>query len=427
MMKVIRRIIGVIMLAALPVTAFTQIDTSGIGTWSPMYNSLENWEDGAFSAYASGDFDVGWGIYNMLTHYVTGDSLFVIKLQDGSYRELWIVNLDANQHYTFRYARLDGSDPHEVTIGTNDYISKQFVMYSLANNAVMDQQPDKSDWDMLLTKFWDPDMEYVVTGFLANDGVSVSVFHAADSATAAEATLADATEFTDSIGAIGNSWYRLQMEPYPAIVPIDTVAYFVKTEAEDTFKLQVTYFESGVSGLGKVGIRKQLLSGTPDPGFVYDTLVMGSNYANEVFFGMGSTDKVEVPRNTWDIGFRTGPFTSSIITNTTMGVELYTYPYGDTTAWEYPTAVINTGVRDAGINVYPVPAGNEVFIHHDFNTPGDFGIRLYDVSGRLVREFHVNPDGRSDIRLDLSGIRAGVYLIRMEGTGIRAVSKISIQ
>ena len=183
MMKVLRRIIGVLVLAALPTAAFTQIDISGIGTWSPMYNSLADWEGGAFGAYENGDFDVGWGIYNILTHVITGDSLYVIKLQDGTYRELWIVDLDANvPRYTFRYAMLDGSDPHEVTLSTGDYSSKQFVMYSLANNAVVDQQPDKSDWDLLLTKFWHTGLSYTVTGFLANDGVGVSVFHAADSA-----------------------------------------------------------------------------------------------------------------------------------------------------------------------------------------------------------------------------------------------------
>ncbi len=74
---------------------------------------------------------------------------------------------------------------------------------------MVDEQPLAADWDLMLTKFSHTGLGgYTVTGFLSNDGVSVSVFNAADSATAADATLADTTEWTDSISAIGDSWYR---------------------------------------------------------------------------------------------------------------------------------------------------------------------------------------------------------------------------
>jgi hypothetical protein len=422
-MKLLRRIMGTVILTATILPVFSQVDTSGIGSWKAMHNSTASWEEGAFGANATGHPDYGWGIYNMITHGLTGDSLYVLKLQDGSYRRLWIVGKDGVQNYTFKYAMLDGSSEQEVVLSTNDYVNKQFVHYSLAGDSVVDQQPPASDWDLLLTKFHHNEMDYVVTGFLANDGVTVSVFHAADSATAAAATLADTTEFTDSIAAIGNSWYVLKGM---SMVPLDTMVYFVKTASGDISKLQVTFFESGMSGLGRVGIRKQLLTGTADTVFIPDTLVMGFMYANEVFYSLGTKTAVAVPRNTWDIGFKTGPYTSSINANTGAGVVVWTYPNGDITAWG-PAEGINPVGSTPAIKVYPVPADNELFIRHEFNTREPLDISLFDLSGRLIRKYRTGSGDYPEIRIGLNGIQPGIYVLLMENREIRAESKISIK
>jgi len=72
------------------VSSWSSVDISGIDTWKPMNNSDTTWSLGAFERNALGHPDYGWGIYNMLTHDVTGDSLFIIQLADQSYRKLWI-------------------------------------------------------------------------------------------------------------------------------------------------------------------------------------------------------------------------------------------------------------------------------------------------------------------------------------------------
>ncbi len=64
-------------------SAWSAIDTSGMASWSPMHNSPESWEEGAFNAHASGHPDYGWGVYNSVDHYVYGDSLFVIATPSG--------------------------------------------------------------------------------------------------------------------------------------------------------------------------------------------------------------------------------------------------------------------------------------------------------------------------------------------------------
>ncbi len=358
-MKKLKGLAIAIVIAGLTIPAAAQIDTSGIAGWPQMYNSMASWEEGAFGVNALGHPDYGWGVYNSLYHDVTGDSIFVIKLGD-TYKRLWIVNRTATAFYTIRYADLDGSNEKEVEIDMNSYVdslygNKHFIYYNLRGDSIVDEQPWAADWDLILTKFTHTDISYTVTGFLSNDGVTVSVFNAADSATAADATLADTTEFTDSISAIGNSWYKLQGM---SIVPLDTIVYFVKNDSGDIYKMQVTFFESGFSGLGRVGIRKKHSDSTS---WVHDTLVMGAFYANEEYYSMENGSAGHVARDVWDIGFKSGVFTSSITANTTMGVELYTYPNADTSAWYDATSTGPALEAGTGLSLYPVPATDDLF------------------------------------------------------------------
>ena len=55
---------------------WSSIDTAGISGWKKYYNSDSLWFKGAFSQTADGMFDLGWGNYSMITHYVIADSLF---------------------------------------------------------------------------------------------------------------------------------------------------------------------------------------------------------------------------------------------------------------------------------------------------------------------------------------------------------------
>ncbi|HEX7412305.1 MAG TPA: hypothetical protein VF298_09210, partial [Bacteroidales bacterium] len=45
-------------------SGWATVDTVGIKSWKPMYNSQDDWENGAFSRNAKGHPDYGWGIYN---------------------------------------------------------------------------------------------------------------------------------------------------------------------------------------------------------------------------------------------------------------------------------------------------------------------------------------------------------------------------
>ncbi len=423
-MKHLRVIAVLMMIAGFSTQLNAQLDTTGLSGWKQMHNSLDSWEEGAFNAYATGYPDYGWGLYNMISHGLIADSLFVIKLQDGSFKKLWIVEKNGVSVYTFRYANLDGTNEKETELDMTKYSGKHFVYYNLRGDSTVNEQPASDKWDLMLTKFIQTEINYPVTGFLSNDKVTVSVFNAADSTTAADATLADTTEFTDSISAIGNSWYK--MVGY-SMVPLDTIAYFVKNTDGVIYKMQVTYFESGLSGLGRIGIRKQLLHGTGNPPFVYDTLIMGASYATEEYYSMKNGSAGRVLRNSWDIGFKSGTFTSSITANTTMGVELYTYANGDTSAWHLISSITRPTIMDGGISLYPVPASDLLTIKSVLKTQLPLNISVFDLTGKQVLHRTSEPAGSGELRLDISELHAGIYILQVRNREVQAVSKFSIR
>ncbi len=414
-MKKIKGLAIAIMIAGLTLPAVGQIDTSGIAGWPQMYNSMASWEEGAFGANALGHPDYGWGIYNQITHGLKGDSIFVIKLSDESFKRLWIVGKPATSVYTIRYADLDGSNEKEMEIDMKMYADKQFTYYNMRGDSIVDEQPPAAEWDLILTKFSHTELGgYPVTGFLSNDGITVSVFNAADSTTAADATLADTTEWTDSISAIGDSWSKLEGF---SIVALDTIVYFVRNDSGDIYKMQVTFFESGFSGLGRIGIRKQH---SDSISWVHDTLVMGSFYANEEYYSMehGSAGR-------WDLGFKSAGFTSSIIANTTMGVEVYTYPHADTSAWYGNTSTGPALEATAGLSLYPVPAMDDLFVRHELKTSQPVNIRVIDMTGKQVMQREAVRLDESELRLDISSLSPGIYILQLKNREVLATGRFT--
>ena len=72
-------------------SSWTTINNSSINILTnPMYNSDTQWSSGAFDTNQVGGFDYGWGIYNLQTHHIVGDSLFIIKTVNGTWKKLWM-------------------------------------------------------------------------------------------------------------------------------------------------------------------------------------------------------------------------------------------------------------------------------------------------------------------------------------------------
>jgi len=84
-----------------------------------------------------------------------------------------------------------------------------------------------------------------------------------------------------------------------------------------------------------------------------------------------------------------------------------------------------SSVKDNAISIYPNPAKNEFFINFPKNTLGKVNVEIYDMSGKLIStENKVSPDSKKAI--STSNLVNGTYLVKINGMGIDATSKVII-
>lgn len=222
------------------------VDTTGMA-WKPMYNSMVDWEYGAFNANTKtgNQFDYGWGTYNMSTHNITGDSIFIIKLASGNFKKFAIKQKSAIQNvWSFRYANLDGKSDTTITINANNYKTKTFIHYSIANNSVVNQEPD-TRWQLLFTRYYDfIPVPYLVTGVLANTGVKTQQVRGVSQSNFETYNL---SLFKDTLSQIGYDWKKINSGFTYDIAP--DIVYFVQDTAGTDKSIWKIYF-TGFSGSG---------------------------------------------------------------------------------------------------------------------------------------------------------------------------------
>jgi hypothetical protein len=228
------------------------VDTSMIGTLPKLYNDQSDWGVGAYSQGGDGVFDIGWGLYNIVTHIVTGDKVFILKLSDGTLKKTKIVSLEAGE-FKYVYANIDGSDSQELSVVQSDYTDKNFVYFDFGSEMLMDLEPVNTSWDMVFLKYIADvggGFYYPVTGCLANNNVSVQKveglfdpFYESDFSSELMSDLAD---------AIGYDWKEYDMN-LGAYNVADDRCYFVSDENGMTWRVVFTAFEGSATGIIELG------------------------------------------------------------------------------------------------------------------------------------------------------------------------------
>ena len=241
-------------------SAWASVDTTGLSSWTNISNSPEYWEDGAFNVNALGHPDYGWGVYNMVTHSVIGDSLYIIEIPGTGFKKLWIVNkISVENTYNIRYADIDGSNEQNIAIDVKPFVAKNFIYYSMITNTVIDREPAAS-WDILFTKYIDftEDMsgnmaEYLVTGVTSN------INNFANKFTEVGVDFNDwsSTSMDSLKNTIGYDWKSFDMGTFSWTVD-DSTAFFIKDGEGDIYKLIFTYWAG--SGSGNLALNKEVVS-----------------------------------------------------------------------------------------------------------------------------------------------------------------------
>lgn len=236
---------------------FSTLDTTGITSWKQSYNSSKSWDQGAFNANANGgSFDYGWGIYNSVTHAVTGDSVYVIKTIAGDYKKLWIQSL-AGGNYNFKYANLNNSGLTKESIQLSTYSSKNYFYYSLDNATVIDREPASADWDFVAIKYMGllqpQNVYYPVTGILTNRGIKTREARNID------VTVAEWGDFAEEeiIDVIGSDWKAFNMGTYTYDIEAE-LSYFMTDKSGNIW--QVIFTDFGGSANGNIEFTKEMIS-----------------------------------------------------------------------------------------------------------------------------------------------------------------------
>lgn len=242
-----------------------------------LVNNDTSWGTGAFTNNrGSNQFDYGWGMYNMTSHNLEGDSLYLVKA-NGVFYQLWIkeyVSIN-NIGYTFRYAKWDGSGDKTDTIKrVAPYDNRMFAYYDLSSGTVIDREPARKDWDILFRQYQkngqpggqNPNKLQAYTGVLSNLRVEVAEI---TGVSPNSINTGNYTTHTSSLSletnTIGDDWKVFNMTGNPPGYELDTnTSFIIKPDtAYNTtayYHLRFTRFDGGSGGAtGKVVFDKRVL------------------------------------------------------------------------------------------------------------------------------------------------------------------------
>lgn len=229
-------------------------DTTGWENWLSYDNSDESWEVGAFNVSGVGFPDFSWGAYDMSTHVVKGDSIYLITYMNAGAKEFkkFYVKDKTSGSYTFVFANVDGTDEQTVTIKSSDYSGKNYMYYNLETQSALDREPSSANWDFVLTRYaaLQPNGVYFPsTGILSNIAVQVAEGRGRETG---ELNLSDTSAgagFSYNINTIGYDWKHYEIGGMGIVWHTsDSLAYFIQDRNAAIWKVVFTAFGGSTDG-----------------------------------------------------------------------------------------------------------------------------------------------------------------------------------
>ncbi len=240
-------------------------DTAGFWAWEELLNSDTSWTNGAFNKYrgANGSFfDMGWGVLNPSNNYWTlGDSLYLVKLSNQSYKKLKINSLKQGV-WEFQYADIDGKNKQVITINKANYSDRNFIYHSLSSNQTIDREPANTSWDFTLLKHRDELMPGLimmpVTSIFTNRNLWTAKSNEVDFASASVAVVPQ-TAYNQNVINIGREWKKFSKGVGTVY---DSIAYFLHRDNESqVYRIVFTDFGWSATGTATCEFTKLGLEG----------------------------------------------------------------------------------------------------------------------------------------------------------------------
>jgi len=237
-------------------TDWESVDENTIATLLPRYNDKTGWTIGAFNLNADPTdvFNFGWGHYNMADHNGYGDSIYVIKLSDGSLKKLFYrKRIGGTAVHNLSWANLDGTEAVNTTVAATSYVgTRNFIHYSIVNQEIVEAEPLKDEWDLLFTRYViqipaGPGviMNYPVMGVLSNEGVKVAKVTGVPPASALETDAPGG--YSELADAIGYDW-KVSDPVTHEISLTDSTSYFIQSVDGKKYQLYFTNYGGNSAG-----------------------------------------------------------------------------------------------------------------------------------------------------------------------------------
>lgn len=177
--------------------------------FAEVLNDASDWKKGAFNDGGSPeeDFDYGWGEYQQGSG-IFGTKLFVIEstIAGKKVQKQFVINSISNNKYFIEMCDLDGTNEIANEIDKATFSDKNFVYFNIADNMVLNVEPNINDWDLLFTEYVTPVqagpdvLNYTVAGILQNPMLWVTELEGDISDVPADET------FSPMINTIGYDW-----------------------------------------------------------------------------------------------------------------------------------------------------------------------------------------------------------------------------
>lgn len=228
----------------LGVDAWDELTAMDVDNWDELNNSETDWSAGALTDGADGNFNLGWGTYNVNNHVTAGTELFVVTLTGNVNKKLRVDALSAGVYY-FTYADLNGLNEQSGEVAKADFLGRNFGYWDLTTNTSVDIEPENTAWDLLFTKYLSDlgVMWYGVAGVLQNSSVEVAQV---DGIGLDIVELADAEGlFSTDINIIGSDWKTFTGGQY--VYAADR-SYFVRDVDGAIWRLVFTGYGGGATG-----------------------------------------------------------------------------------------------------------------------------------------------------------------------------------
>lgn len=225
--------VGTLYKATEDTTQFLSLNTTGYTSWETFIDSDTSWSLGALNADNDGMFDLGWGDYDVTTHIVSGDQVYLIELANGDLYKVLISSLIGGV-YKVRIASEDNSLDTYVEIDKSIYTAKSLVYLDITTQTVLDREPNADAWDLLFTKYTDNAIHYGVTGVLHNPSVEIAQY---DGVVPATHTEDGSVAYSTAINTIGYDWKSFNGSGYTIV---DDRVYYVKDVAGNYWKVIFT-------------------------------------------------------------------------------------------------------------------------------------------------------------------------------------------